>query len=362
MFVVLDSSAIIKENYGLSLNADVLLSESRHLGYEVCIPSLVREEVRSHFQRTIQSHADRIKKSAARIASVTGEDASSIFPRIDVDRYLDRHSLLFLGSILGSGGQFLPYPPTSLESLSERAIARRRPFDEKGSGLRDALIWDTVVEMASKRADLVVLITDDRDFREGDNLHPHLLDDLKRKGIDTDRVLLLRELSDFIAEYVRPRLKEVELEDPLKHLAELGYNLNTVIPAQVERYYSGVEWSSEALDVPSEYETIYLGGIDDFTVLEVKSPQRILETEDKLLLSMDVALDCQFDVFVFKPDWYVIEDTTDLEIWDPDWNRHYLLAAAQIVLNCEIELVVDTSGSEDAGITVRVVAWKRASE
>ena len=361
MFVVLDSSTIIKENYGLSLNTDVLLSESRHLGYEICIPSLVREEVGSHFRRTMQSHADKIKNLAARIATAAGEDASSIFPGIDIDWYLDRHSLFLTGSILRAGGQFLPYPPTPLESLSERAISRRRPFNDKGSGLRDALIWDSVVEMASKHAEQVVLITGDGDFREGDNLHPHLIDDLKKKGINTERVVLFRELSDFIAEYIRPHLEEVELEDPLKCISELGYNLNTVIPAQIERYYSGVEWSSDALSVPIEYETIYLGGIEDFTVLEVKSPQRVLKAENKLLLSMDVALDCQFDVFVFKPDWYIIEDTTDLEIWDPDWNRHYLLASTQITLNCEIELVVDTSGSEDAGIAVRVVWWTKAS-
>ena len=363
MFVVLDSSTIIEENFGNSSNTDLLLSSSGSLGYVICIPSLVLEEVNNHFRQRLQSHVDKMKSSAERISGLIDQDAHSIYTDIDIEQELEAHSRRFAADVIKVGGQFLQYPPTSLQSLVERAVLRRRPFDKNGAGFRDALIWDSVLQIASKHGEQVVLIAKDGDFSEGDNLHPHLIDDLNKNSIETDNVVLFRKLSEFIAEYVRPHLKEVVLDDPLKCLCELGYDLKTVIPIQIQQYYAGNEWGSEELNVPSEYETIHLSGVEDFTVLKVRSPQRKLEQDNKLLLSMYVELNCLFDVFVYKPDWYLIEEEdTDLEVWDFDWSRHYVWAVVQLKLHCELELVVDMSGSGNSGIAVEIIDWKRVPE
>lgn len=49
-----------------------------------------------------------------------------------------------------AGVSFLPIPQVQHEQLVTAAVHRRKPFNETGSGYRDALIWESVKESASQ--------------------------------------------------------------------------------------------------------------------------------------------------------------------------------------------------------------------
>lgn len=60
----------------------------------------------------------------------------------------------------------LPWPQTAHQDLAMRAVNRTPPFNEKGTGYRDSLVWADVVELARSGHD-VALVSMDKAF-EGD--------------------------------------------------------------------------------------------------------------------------------------------------------------------------------------------------
>ena len=71
------------------------------------------------------------------------------------------------------------YPTNTHEEVVKRATSRRKPFDEKGSGYRDTLIWFNILELAGELDGRIYLVARDKDFRDNSgNLHDDLMDDL----------------------------------------------------------------------------------------------------------------------------------------------------------------------------------------
>jgi hypothetical protein len=54
----------------------------------------------------------------------------------------------------------LQWPETPHEDLATRAVRRTRPFNEKGTGYRDALVWADVVELAREGHDVAFVSMD----------------------------------------------------------------------------------------------------------------------------------------------------------------------------------------------------------
>jgi hypothetical protein len=84
-----------------------------------------------------------------------------------------------------------PEPPH--EELVRRAINRTRPFDDKGSGYRDALHWHFflhTVEQAWDAQDLVFVSGDRTAFGDGNSsrFHPDLERDVRDIGVDVTDV------------------------------------------------------------------------------------------------------------------------------------------------------------------------------
>ena len=57
----------------------------------------------------------------------------------------------------------LPWPQTAHQDLAMRAVNRTPPFNEKGTGYRDSLVWADVVELARSGHD-VALVSMDKAF------------------------------------------------------------------------------------------------------------------------------------------------------------------------------------------------------
>ena len=69
------------------------------------------------------------------------------------------------------------------------------------------------------------------------------------------------------------------------------------------------------------------------------------------LLQCHANADCLFEVFVHKADAYTLSDLT---IYDPDWNDHYVLGQieCQARFNIELEVAIDSSGSGRHGVKI----------
>jgi hypothetical protein len=93
------------------------------------------------------------------------------------------------------GFEVLDWPRISHEELVYRAVNRKPPFDSKGGGYRDSLVWANVRELAAEGSE-VVLISADRGF-EGSRgeLHPALQAEIE--GL-TGSVRLVQDLAAWL--------------------------------------------------------------------------------------------------------------------------------------------------------------------
>jgi hypothetical protein len=90
----------------------------------------------------------------------------------------------FRSDLRRAGAGLVPAPPVGHLDLTRRAAERRPPFDAKGGGYRDALLWHTALDLASDAS--VLLVTGDRGFRgdaEKGTLHPDLRSEAGRKTV-----------------------------------------------------------------------------------------------------------------------------------------------------------------------------------
>jgi hypothetical protein len=81
----------------------------------------------------------------------------------------------------------LPRATSAVRNLLWRERLKRKPFKSSGQGVRDALLWESVLELCRREPGQIVLITGNvKDFGNDnrDELHPQLLEDLAIAGVE----------------------------------------------------------------------------------------------------------------------------------------------------------------------------------
>lgn len=107
-----------------------------------------------------------------------------------------------------ASGQIVPLPMTPHAQLITKAVARRRPFDAKGDGYRDALVWETVKGLLDAHPDPVVLVSNDHAAFSASKERARLAGDLVRELRDaghSGRVALYFEIADFTGQLPEAR-------------------------------------------------------------------------------------------------------------------------------------------------------------
>ena len=212
MHIVMDANIIIGADYGRSPPFRDLLSTLEGLPHGLCVPRVVMEEVVGKFSRDFDEDAREIRRRMRDLSKLLGKDLSSTVN--NVDEALDKANEVtsFREMLEAQFDRILSYPDTQHEVLVSRAVTRIKPFDEEGEGYRDALIWETVLELASEVDTEVAFISNDKDFsNQKRELHNDLLIQMDERGVSRDRVILFRSMGDFIT-YLQSELPEVPLE------------------------------------------------------------------------------------------------------------------------------------------------------
>ena len=126
--------------------------------FDVRVPAVVVEElVAIHERRAVQARVDMAALRKTWRALGLEPPAEVPSPTFDYRAYLlGRFDERLDFSVL-------PWPTATHDELVRRAVTRTRPFDEKGGGYRDALIWHDVLALARDGSD-VALVTSDRAF------------------------------------------------------------------------------------------------------------------------------------------------------------------------------------------------------
>ncbi len=214
--VVIDSTALVADFKLRSEAMRGLLERAKAKQVHLVVPEVVVREVVGAYRRaTTELVADtgRLLGKARRLdldlheLEIDGEETGRAYER-------------WLRSTLDDLGASIRQPPEVPHlDLVDRAIARRKPFSSDGKrGYRDALIWETVLEVA--RDQQVVLLTNNTDdFSESTDdvslIAKTLRADLFRLGEPDDHVVVCRSPSALV-DYLFGRDERLlaELQNP----------------------------------------------------------------------------------------------------------------------------------------------------
>ena len=333
MNLILDANIIYSEGYASSNLFKFLISLARLFGHKLYVPAVVIDEVTAKLDGEIKEQQKNTNDMFRKWGRYLDRSLES--PLNDLN---PREEARLLRSKLEECGQVLEYPDTPHEELVKRAINRIRPFDKKGSGYRDSLIWESAVQLAATVQDQVVLLASDTIFKDGEvNLAKELKADLVERGFEDDKVVLACSLKEFVDNYIRPYLEG----DPTGIFDQLDIDLHEAIALWVQEEHIGKEWDREELGLPWEYETLHLSmveGVSDLKGLETKQV-----SNGEYLVRIEATLDCEFDAFVHKANVYGLDA---FAISDFDWNRHYTLGSTSCQLRCELDIQVNVPGGE----------------
>lgn len=272
VLLVLDANVIVADPMLRSAIWPQLADAVRGGRVEVLLPTLALEEAIAAYQRLREAKAVEIQ--------AVGRKASR-----DVQAHLERAKKAALRegrkypkrirtALEAVGVSMIDAPQVPHRDVARRAIARRRPFDENGSGYRDTLHWMSVLEVVDERyedEDIVFVSADRRAFGgEGnarDELHEHLVDDLAEYGAEDPWFLWIQSLAEFSV----PGLFHDEIQE--------GFDI-AVSGGEISGYLQSALWElslgdllPRELGTPGETAAVFITDIGEPLVGEVEVRQ-----------------------------------------------------------------------------------------
>lgn len=189
--VILDATELSRDWLCTGLKYQILEHTGHVQWLTVVVPPSVLEETAANYFRNVEKanqELARLNKDRVRLGlSIINVDHDDF----DYRRYIRERFRVRLGITVPD------WPTVPHADLVSRAVSRVPPFDEKGSGYRDSLVWAHAIEFASRGAD-VALVSADRIFAGSDNtLTPELAKEVEPLP---GKVELVRDFGSWLLE------------------------------------------------------------------------------------------------------------------------------------------------------------------
>lgn len=163
----------------------------------VVLPATARLEAIGTHRRAHETKVLELKKILRRSSDRAKQAADSLLAVYEQE--IADYETLLDARILDIGIEIANEPSHSHIEITERAIARKPPFDERGGGYRDTLLWLTAIEQLDEPPfEHLVLVSDDAIFtKQAKSLASELHDEAQAELLVPRRI----ELIDFPGEY-----------------------------------------------------------------------------------------------------------------------------------------------------------------
>jgi hypothetical protein len=196
----MDSNTITQGPWHLeSAGWAVLLHLTRSGAVALVVPEVVVREVVGRFTTEVAKWRNQLAEARRRLARLMGEPP--LIEAWPAEEVLGaNYESLLRERLINAGALIAPIPGVQLSELVDRAIRRLVPFNEKGNGFRDALIWESVVDSAWSAAQVVLISNDSSAFAESSRsaeLHGDLKAELEQRGC-RGTVLLVASVVGFL--------------------------------------------------------------------------------------------------------------------------------------------------------------------
>ena len=341
MHIILDANALIDEGYGDSSKAHELLSIAGSLGFQVHVPKVVLEELVGHYSRRLEKAISAMSGHIADLAWLVHRELD--YPIYESDRqneskcFRDR----LLARLAAANVKTPNYPTNTHEEVVKRATYRRRPFDDRGSGYRDTLIWFNILDLAVELDGRILLVARDKDFGDkSGNLHNDLMDDLTSNEQPKDRIVLVSSIKELMEQHIHPNVQQTFEQDPLEMLKAVGFDVVGAITPWILAAFLNADLDPREVGLSWECDFTKLSSVDKVSKLNVVSVRKISVNDFAVNLLID--LNGNFEIFIPKNDWGTAAAANPrLQLMDADWSDDGVLAAISLNSQCELDLYID---------------------
>lgn len=300
-----------------------------------------KDEARAYVSEiTVQEHAAHyrqeapiiVKDSVSQLAELKQLLMEAPIPALPKLTDTAKFEPSFRKRLLELGITVLPIPAVAHAALVARDLSQIRPFDKKGRGYRDSLIWLGLLKALDHTTTRVALVTTNKaDFCATDNpgaLHPDLAKELQEHAPGC-KATVHPTPTELVESVVKPRLKAIaEVEAATQDILQR-------IQTGTYEHFTITQVVTDGLDNFAAQEptgTFCVGGEqleEPLWVTFMEAPENIEAT----------------DIFRLNDNTYVCEGTADVTITlegyldkfeaanqaalgnayitEPDWNEHY---------------------------------------
>ncbi|MEX2310720.1 MAG: PIN domain-containing protein [Pirellulales bacterium] len=191
---------------------------------KLVFPRIVRDETAKHFRQHLSDTIATAKRDVGRICKLLRDESVAIISDIDLDAACKNYDSYLDSRLKEFDAQQPDYTNVCLERIAQRAIHGKKPFDAKGRGFKDAILWEHVGAIASEAKSEVALVTNNsKDFCDGGLLAEDLCADLASRGVIDGKVVICCDLNDAFERFGKPK---IQLLSEIRHKIECNEFLN----------------------------------------------------------------------------------------------------------------------------------------
>lgn len=338
MKLIFDTNIIHEDFHLYGPRITKLTNAAAKLGYDLMVPDVVVDEMVNQYRKKLIQFMPGYTGMQKLIRRTQGGE-----DKFDKDAFLSdnisEYETFLRKKLKGIGIKVIDYPKVDVKTLVSKDLNVKKPFREikDGSiGYRDALIWETVKSVCQPPTALLedpqveFLTENTKDFAGADNaLHTDLVEELKTAGFSENCVLLVPDVKQFFETKIDTELEE--LEQIKMALQKSGKFNRFELTDEVSRVLSE-DYVTDILK-ESDYDSgdhYHLPGyMEDPTIGNVNIPciddvmvRRL--SDQSVLIEVEANVNVDLDFFVYKADYYLIDEDDAPYIVDNDWNDHYM--------------------------------------
>ena len=348
MKIIIDTN-IINKDYKLHGKYIVTLSgAAAKLGYDVCVPEVVVDEIVSHYKDELLEAHDTYNKGVSKLKKLLPEMPKSIISELIVEDQLQKFREQYEGELQAKNIKILPYPNVDHKSIVAKELDKKKPFKDCQKGYRDSLIWETVKSELIPAKDLfdecqILLLTRNiKDFADASGLHKDLKDELLELGYSDNVIELVTDCEKFFKDVIQSEFEEL---DKIKEAfnAKGSYNrisvqndIAQIFSMQfVEHMLDSVDDYGLQMGLPYYCESPFVEFVDD-PIAETESVIRL--ADGTVMIGCNVRIGAEISYCIDRSNFGDAYDDIHPHVTNYGHNDHYLEASNLIELNAVVNI------------------------
>lgn len=348
MKIIIDTN-IINKDYKLHGKYIVTLSgAAAKLGYDVCVPEVVVDEIVSHYKDELLEAHDTYNEGVSKLKKLLPEMPKSIISELTVEDQLQKFREQYEGELQAKNIKILPYPNVDHKSIVAKELDKKKPFKDSQKGYRDSLIWETVKSELIPAMDLfdecqILLLTrNTKDFADKNGLHQDLKDELLALGYSDTVVELVTDCEKFFKDVIQPEFEEL---DKIKEALNAKGSYNRIsVQNDISQLFS-IQFVEHMLDSVDDYglqmylpyycESPFVEFVDD-PIVETVSVIRL--EDETVMIGCNVRIGAEISYYIERSNFLDACDDIRPHVMNYEHNEHYLEVSNLIELHVDVNL------------------------